>query len=192
MSLIDTNIAPVIDPERRCSNCRHSFSYGGNLCCNPANRCMNYSGFTLNTPIMPQGEEEVDVINPLTPEIRCSNCIHSSDNRGEDGIAVIVICNNCNDHSNFVLTPLCSYTDSDPLIFHSVAINPPFAPNIPEINCSNCRYHSDHSVSSDCFSCVNYSRFTPNTPVMPLKDTQMPLEAIKRQSVGNAIDGLEI
>jgi len=27
---------------------------------------------------------------------------------------------------------------------------------------------------------------------MPLKDTQMPLEAIKRQSVGNAIDGLEI
>jgi len=27
-------------------------------------------------------EAEVDVINPLTPEIRCSNCIYSSDYRG--------------------------------------------------------------------------------------------------------------
>ena len=55
----------------------------------------------ISNPPYNEAEVEVDVINPLTPEIRCSNCRHSSDNRSSY-VGSIVNCFTCHDHSLFI------------------------------------------------------------------------------------------
>jgi len=142
------------------------------------------------------GEAEVDVINPLTPEIRCSNCIYSSDYR--DMVGSAIDCNTCHNHSLFIHIPETAprpAPDRNDRNDRNDILHLPTSPTsaIPStfldtlnFNCYDCRHgvFHDNQISS-CSNCIDNSNFTPHTPENAPESTQIGLEAIKMGKGGS-------
>jgi len=165
------------------------------------------------------GEAEVDVINPLTPEIRCSNCRHSSDNRGSL-VGSAIDCNTCHNHSLFIHIPeIAQYVPEESGVIRS-ANGRIITRGVDGVDGANGESYgtlinrldieglirdigdiraipSSNTVHTEAEGTISPNisinpPYAPNTPDMFLKAPQMPLELINKVKVGNAIDGLEI
>jgi len=100
---------------------------------------------------------QVDIINPLTPEIRCSNCRHSSGNNRGSLVESVVSCRTCNDHSEFIHIPGIAPDTNNTV---QVTPDPNIIPGVA-IVCSNCRHSTSGGDLCDANVCEEYSLFSP-------------------------------